>query len=82
MAEIVIDTPVMVGDRVLVENYKSPRKPMEPGTVQTVEVGIYPNGSYHLSFDVILDRRAKGTDWNPHGKALRLHVGLRQIRKI
>jgi hypothetical protein len=79
MKDVLVSLPVLPGDRVLVENYKSSRKPWEPGVVENVEASFLDDGSYRLGYRVLLDRRSKPNRWNENGYPLRLHLSARQI---
>lgn len=79
---ITIDLVAAVGDRVLVENYKSKYKPWEPGTVFRVSASVYRDGSYHVSYDVRLDRVTPASRRNPYPRPLGLCVGYDDLSLI
>lgn len=80
--QVTICLPAVEGDRVLVENYKSIRKPWETGTVTRVEIAVYRDGRCHIGYSVRLDRKTPQTARNPYPRALSLYVSVDSIRRI
>ncbi len=70
-----------VGERVMVQNYRSRYKTWEPAKVREVNVSIYPE-RVDISYDVVLERELPPSDRWPAGKSLRLTVGDNNIRRV
>ncbi len=76
--KIEIELKAIVDDKCSVVNYKSKHNPIETGRVIDVNVQVYKDGSYHVGYRVLLDRKSTGK-----GKGyLFLHVGDDKITKI
>ena len=85
--DITVSIKAHEGDKVMALNYKMKPAEWEPATVQSVRVGIQRDGTYHVSYDVILDRKGKpkkgwsirSGDYEYDGRPLRLYVGNESI---
>ncbi len=80
MKNINIRVKALPEDKVIVVNYKSRYKPWENGTVRSVKAGIRKDGTYRISYEVLLDRRSSITNRAPNGNPLFLYVGDDAIR--
>ncbi len=75
--QIIIVTKAKVGDIVYVENYRSPDRKWEKGKVTKVDVEIFDEKAYRISYAVTLDRTTK-EGWKIQLAA----AGQEQIRLI
>lgn len=55
-----INVKVMADSRCFALNYNRRPHAWEAGTVRSVRAGISKDGSYHVSYQVLLDRRTTG----------------------
>lgn len=60
MKTIKVNIKVLVGQKCIVQNYRSKYKEWENGTCTRVEAGFYQDGRYSVSYHVMLDRKTTG----------------------
>lgn len=74
---IMVQTKAAQGDHVDALNYKLRPPRWESGKVISVGCGIRKDGTYHVSYDILLDRRSTGSSrmFREGGGPLRLTVG-------
>lgn len=77
---ITVDIKVKEGDVCIVQNYRSKYGRWEAGKVIRVKAHLYRNGSYRVSYEVLLNRRSDPSRRHEIGQPLRLTVAGDKIR--
>ena len=84
MAKITIEPKALTNHKCMALNYKKRPARWEEGTVRGVEVGVSSDGSYSISYRVLLDRRTTGRSrmFRDGGAPIFITVGDDGIQKI
>jgi hypothetical protein len=83
MCKINVEIKCLPGDQCIARNYRRKPADWENGVCRSVSVGIRNDKSYHVSYEVLLDRKTTGRSrmFREGGAPLFITVGDEAISK-
>lgn len=82
MNKYVVETPFVVGQKVLARNYRKAGEVWEEGTITHIKANLKPDLTYGLGYEVLLDRRSERKDRKKTRGFIRLSLCNIEVKPV